>query len=163
MMQNVLFSPNYVIDTNCFIEGINEIYNPDIFPVLWAEIGRLISNHEILLIQEVIGELEQKMDDASEWVSSYKSNYKAFSKDQGRFQKVENEFSRLRAKHANRKTSDVDLWVIAWAKIMDAKVITQEKMGGGSHKIPSICNEPDVNVKCISLAGLMSEKGWKFK
>ena len=162
-MQDDLFRPKYVIDTNCFISGINEIYNPNIFPSLWEKIGDLISNHEILLIQEVIGELEQVMDDARKWTSPYKSNHKAFSKAQDSFQKVENEFSRLRAKHANRKTSDVDLWVIAWAKIMDAKVITQEKMGGGSHKIPSICNEPDVNVKCISLAGLMLKKGWKFK
>ena len=162
-MQNGLILPKYVIDSNCFISGINEIYNPDIFPILWAEIGRMISNHEILLIQEVIEELEQKIDDAWKWVLPYKTTHKAFSANQNISKNVENQFAQLKRTHTNRQTKDVDLRIIAWAKTMGATVITQEKVGGGSHKIPTICDKPDVNVKCISLAGLMSEKGWIFR
>ena len=163
MMQDDLILPNYVIDTNCFISGINEIYSPDIFPSLWENIDGMISNHEILLIQEVIKELEQKMDSPPQWILPHKSMHKKFSGNQNIIQNVENKFAQLKITFTSNKTKDVDLRIIAWAKTMGATVITQEKAGGGGHKIPTICNEPDVNVKCISLAGLMSEKGWKFK
>ncbi len=58
-------TPRYVIDTNCFISGINELYGEDVFPSLWGNIAGLLNQGEILLIQEVIAELEIIDDGAS--------------------------------------------------------------------------------------------------
>lgn len=151
-------NPRYVIDSNCVIEGRNNIYAADVFPKLWQNLGDLFAKGVAYMPQAVIDEITIKHDDdPNSWINKHKDRIVAISEAQQ--SDIENYFGQFVSERLHKKNY-TDLRIIATAKALGATVVTLEKMPG-EYKIPTICQAE--SVKCISLMGLMQQEGWVFE
>lgn len=151
----------YVLDANCFIEPWNKFYSYKFFPSYWDKFICKSCNDGIFYLQEEIyDEILKKDDELADWVKGNK--IEKFETDLNITQKVKDindEFPNL-TKEA-KKRSMADPFVIAFALLNGATVVTLEDLGTDSKpKIPFVCKQ--LNVPCINLYTCISEMGIDF-
>jgi hypothetical protein len=151
----------YSIDTSAILDGQKRYYPPDVFPLLWDNMDKLIENRELRASQEVLRELDRKDDQARSWA---KVRPQLFVPIDNQIQTV---VIRIQKGHPNlvdmrRNRSIADPWVIALAVINNACVITGENPSNNIQKpfIPDVCRV--LNIRCINLLELIREKQWIF-
>lgn len=152
--------PGYCIDTNALIDLWRRAYPPDIFPSLWRDLEKLISDGSLISPREVLNELEKKDDELLKWAKNHKKMFQDLDDAQARqVRSILNEFSNLIDQH--KTTPDADPFVIALAISKGWAVITSEKPStGGRPKIPDVCKR--YGVKCISLIEFFREQEWTY-
>lgn len=120
----------------------------------------LVDAGELISCQEVFGEIERKDDELLKWARDRRP---MFWKETEDVQKV---LTRILAAHpglidVNRVRSMADPWVVAQARVSNATVVSQEKPGSAARpKMPEAC--ATLGVRCIRLAQLVVEEGWKL-
>ena len=153
----------YVFDSGPMIVLFQNYY-PNRFPTLWDSFDNLVSNASIVSVREVYNELVDREDRLSEWAKSHKVFYSIptvpeldFVKDifsVAHFQAMIRKKERLQGKPV------ADPFVIAKAKIMEACVVTQEKIKENAAQIPNVCEH--FKGSWINLEGFMEKEDWKF-
>lgn len=156
-------SQMYVIDASSLIEGRNILYPPRVFPSLWPQIGRQIVQHNVYIPQQVIAEVKKKIDLASRWVNmvargQFHPNAQQRGETSRHFGELATKYPRML--RSGRGNASADLYVIAWAKSLDATVITQENPAG-SNKIPAVSRGE--NITCINISEFIVAQGWIFR
>jgi hypothetical protein len=132
-------------------------YPRDVFPTLWERIDVLIDNGQLLAIDEVLRELEKKVDDLHEWATQRKELFVTMDAEiLRRGGEVINQFPSLVDPEKLRGTADP--FVIALAAERNLTVVTAEKPKPSKPKIPDVCQA--LKVPCISLIELFRRERW---
>jgi len=159
----------YVLDANVFMQAAREYYAFEIAPIFWESLKNKASSGRVLSIDRVARELSAGKDELAQW--------------------AENEFSRAFARtdttdvvraytnivewvHAQKQFKEAekakfcggsDGWLIAYAKVRDYVVVTQEQeVPKDSHKvkIPNVCRA--FNVPFVDTFGMLRDLGIRF-
>ena len=150
----------YCVDTSALID-LKKTYPRNIFPSLWENFEKLISEGRIIAPREVLKELEQyadKTDVLLKWVKKNKKMFKDL--DEAQLQHVSNILSNHpNFANAGKQGPHADPFIVALAISEGCSVITQESQTKVD-KIPDICRKYDI--KSLSLIGFFTEQKWKF-
>jgi NitT/TauT family transport system permease protein len=123
--------PQYVLDTNVFIQAKNDYYAFDICPGFWTALKRHGRVGNVLSIDRVHDELEKGHDGLSTWVKGVEPGFFKQTGDQ----RVIAEYGALvawvqkqpqftaPAKNEFMQTDNADPWVVAYAKVNGCVVV----------------------------------------
>ena len=153
----------YVIDTSSLRVFTN--FFPDIFPAFWTEFDLLIESGKIVSVREVKKEFSiQAREHMVDWLKENSSIFKAPNAAESKFVSdifTVKRFQDILQKQAILKGRPVaDPFLIAYAKIHGACLVTEEKYKPNGIKIPNICEYYDI--ECTNLKGLMMKEGLVF-
>ena len=157
----------YCIDTSGLTHIWRDFYPPTIFPSLWGDIERCISDGLLIAPDEVLEELKRGDDDLLEWAMVRADLFVRHTED------IQNIVTSILAdpehvkliysKHADIYT-DADPFVIATAKVHGCKVISNERLlltpSPNITKIPNVC--ADLGVDHLSVLEFIQEQGWQY-
>jgi hypothetical protein len=172
-MRGNLFSkpPKYTIDSSCLMDifGTDKIISKQYMPGLWERIVHLIDQGLVVSHVEVLKEIKKdgaKGEELFDWAHSRSEIFLEYELVQeGAIIKA---MAPKYTGFVNGKLSPVhaDPWLVAQAKRLGLILITEEKRSGSAdprkHKIPNVCDDPSIGVRCIDLLGLVKEEGWTF-
>ena len=154
----------FLLDTNIFINAHNVHYRINIFPSVW---NFFAETKEIKSIDKVFDEITKGDDGLVKWGNDNESLFLPTSskeiQDQYRIisKFVQDEYEKQ--ENINKFLGGADPWLIAYAIIKEATIVTFEKTGGYKSleiKIPNICKK--YGVKYIETYQLFEEFGAKF-
>ena len=154
----------YVFDSSPLIDLFRHYY-PDRFPSLWENFGALISEHRIISVREVRGELEGRGDRLSDWVKDHRELFPAPTTDEFNFVteifKVTHFQMLVRKKERLQGKPVADPFVIAKAQALEEGcVVTQEIKKPNAAKIPNVCEH--FGIPCLNLEAFMKNEKWRF-
>ncbi len=158
-----LFSidPAFTIDTCAFNDMFDENRpsNRTNFPGIWENVSELISKGEIISHREVYEEImEGPYDDLKEWAHQNKTKFLGYNF--GREGEIIAELGRnglTEFVHQRKEKYNADPWLLAQAKRLKLRIITQEKKKGIAD-LPRACDQ--FGVAYLDIFGLVKEKGW---
>ena len=136
-----------------------------VYPSFWNDLSKLFSEGIVISHIEVFKEIEPG-DDLHVWAHNNKSIF--WDYDCPAETKVIQSMTTHYKDFVNAKIKAVhaDPWLIAQAKVKNLKIITQEMRSStikpNKLKIPDVCADPNLNIPCINLMGLMRERGWTY-
>jgi hypothetical protein len=152
---NVATAPDtitYVLDSNIFIEAKQRYYAFDVCPGFWEALVWQHGQGRIVSVDRVKTELEGFGDDLSAWVTTTMPEACFFDTDleavTGAYAEAiggvmgQAQFTDA-AKAEFTDADNADAWVIAFAKAMDATVVTHEKPNAAMRRkvpIPNVCD-----------------------
>lgn len=152
---------NYCIDTSALID-LKETYSRDVFPSVWADVEKFISQGRFIAPLEVLNELQQKDDELLKWAQNHRKMFKDLDNEQQQHVRdILNDFPKL--VDPSKMVPDADPFIISLAMSEGCIVITSEKMSApGSRKtgIPNACQK--FNIKCVSLREFFREQKWTY-
>ena len=132
----------YCLDTNVFIEGWTKYWSIDTCPDYWEILDTLAGRDIIFSPIEVKREIEKIHDGLYKWISDKPHMFKDITDDvQKCLRYIMSKYPRL--VDSIKQRSMADPWVIAYAKAMNATVVTKENLTKQSSKrikIPDVCN-----------------------
>lgn len=152
----------YSIDTSAILDGWVRYYPPDIFPSLWEKLDGLIKDGQLRATEEVLVELERKLDEVYQWARMRKDLFIPIDNQiQLVVADILKDHPELVGQRKNRSTADA--FVIALAQIERCTVVTGERATNSLKKphIPDVCAV--LSIRCINLLQLMREQGWVFR
>lgn len=163
-MQQKLFKPkfNFCFDTSAFI-NLRDRYPFRVFGIVWDELDKLIKDECIQSPQEVLDELSIYDDDIYKWVKMRPSIFKDLDSAQVSAAREILKAHPLLLEERKEKF-DADPFVIAFAKVTEAKVVCMERYKRKEEKrphIPDVCDK--VGVSHIDLGKFFDEVGWRFE
>ncbi len=151
----------YSVDTSSLIAAWDERYPRDVFPTFWSRFSALVDEGRAACIDEVREELKKKNDELLAWTKSNGNIFLPLSED------VQRETSAIladpvfcRLTDSVKGRSKADPFVIAFAKVHGATVITEEKAAPRRIKIPDVCRALDI--PCAGLVELIRSEMWSF-
>ncbi len=152
----------YCLDTNVFIEGWNRYYSMDLCPEYWVILDKLAKEGRIFSPIEVKREIDKSDDGLSKWI---KTRHYIFRDIDMEVQKC---LRKIMASHSRlvdsiKQRSIADPWVIAFAIVENAIVVTKETATGIDRKrikIPDVCNA--LNVPWMNDFEFAKEVGIRF-
>ncbi len=157
----------YILDANIFIQAKNGPYDMEVAPVFWNWLDAEFNKGTIISSSLVSGELKNGNDDLAEWVKE-RNSIDVFPEPTERAQAIFSEIS----DYVNRKyepafvekfLDGADPWVIAQAKDLNIKVVTNEKRVNSNAKKIKIPNIGDVfDVKSLNMYELLKVLGARF-
>lgn len=166
-------NPEYLFDTNCFIEAANRFYGFDFAPSYWEAVLEEINSGRVGIIDRVHMETKagkDKEDELALWVDENCKNILETKsiEYQKMFQKIingviPNSDHKQKAKDEFAQGDIADPWLIAAALVMNNTVVTLEENDPQNRKkilIPCVCNQ--MGVRCIDLYDFLREIGVKF-
>lgn len=148
--------PDYVLDSSSIIAGHTELYRADTFPDIWVNQQNLILQNRIFIPGQVRDEVNERIDDASAWLSE--TAKQGFSPTPTQQNSVNARWASLAPNYPNM-AAGADLWVIAWALELDAFAVSQEAPNR-RNRIPTVITENGGNA--INLSGLIYNENWQF-
>ncbi|MBN1347479.1 MAG: DUF4411 family protein [Phycisphaerae bacterium] len=131
----------FCLDTSAFIGAYERHYPPDVFPTVWEEIDRLMSDGRIVAPEDVLLEMKKKSDGVVQRVGAHKNSFLPLDeKVQECLRGIMSDFPEGFVDHL-RNRSGADAVVIALARAHGDVVVTEEKPSGkaGRPKIPDVC------------------------
>ncbi len=153
----------YVLDTSA-ISALFRNYYPKRFPTLWANFDAMTAAGLFTSTREVKRELEDLSGLALDWVMANIGLFVTPDAKEGAFVaqifKVPHFQANIERQKILKGGKNADPFVIARAAVLDATVVTTEKLKPHSVKIPNICDH--FGVKWLDLEGFMEQRGWVF-
>lgn len=146
----------YLVDANTLIEAANVYYTFKRVPGFWEWLSVQITDGKVGSASLVKDEIEYP-EELVEWVAEQEA--KGFFVDVSS-PEIQKQFQRIarwvmsqnfKPEHQAKFLNGADPWIIAAAKVLNCKVVTQEVSGGAGTrkvKIPDVCNA--VGVECIN-------------
>ena len=151
---------NYVFDTNVFILFFSSYY-PDSFPTLWKQFDQLVANDQITSTRELEVQGNETLQN---WLKTAKELFPAPTANEAQFVTAIYAMTHFQQNIERKKLlkggNAADPFVIARAKILSATVVTLEREGPNSAKIPNICKH--FSIPCVSLERFMKLENWSF-
>lgn len=134
---------NYCLDSNIFIEGWNKYYSMDISTGYWEILDKFAKEGRVFSPVEVRREILEIDDGLANWVKSRPYFFHDITTEvQEKLREIMGKYPRL--VDSTRQRSIADPWVIAFAIVENAIVVTKETPVGIRSrriKIPDVCNE----------------------
>jgi Domain of unknown function (DUF4411) len=159
----------YVLDANVFIEANKRYYAFDICPGYWTALLNHHTNGRICSIDRVRAELVGLGDAVSQWAQQLPGSFFAASSHPS----VASEFSSImawvqaQAQYFAAAKADfargADGWLIAYAKVQELTIVTEEaanKARKNKVPIPNVCDA--FGVKWINTFALLRTLGIAF-
>jgi hypothetical protein len=146
-----IISPYYLIDANLFVQAFRTYYSFEFAPQVWERMVNYASQGKIMSIDKVLGELNDGDDELKVWANSKFKNYFVSSQSEliGEAYSVlvnwvnkQPQYNQF-AKDTFMDNKKADAWLIAYAKVNNCILVTQEKSNLSSQKrvmIPDVCN-----------------------
>lgn len=154
--------PGYCIDTSALVDLMKRFYPPDVFPSLWKDLEKLISQGNLIAPKQVLRELEKygdRDDPLLKWAKKNKSMFVDLTEEQ--IQLVKEVLKNFPNLVDPNKEEEADPFVVTLAKIEGCSVVTSEKMGSiDKPKIPDVCKR--YGIKCLSLQEFFREQKWAY-
>lgn len=162
----------YLIDANVLMEANRRYYSLDLAPAFWEYLIRSAKKGPIRSIDRVYDEILKGKDDLTEWAK--KSFTFAFVNTKND-EKVIEIYAELMqwaikqirytqaAKDEFARVENADAWLIAYAKVHEYIIVTQEVLDLNIKKkipIPNVCDQFDV--KYINTFQMLRELNFKF-
>lgn len=164
--------PNYLLDTNIYLNFYERYYKFNIFPSFWSSFIPVINNN-VVIPKVVIDENYQDMS-FKDWIGNNYSNtilnHKVYARDWliilehlrtcGYYKDAALDSDRG---WANERIADA--WLVAIAKKEGFTIVTDEKRNPNllkgspskAAKIPDICD--NLNIRCITMNQFFQEVG----
>lgn len=155
--------PKYLVDANTLIEAANVYYTFKRVPGFWEWLSEQITECKVCTASLVKDEVEYPLE-LVEWVVEQEA--KGFFIDVS-YPEIQTQFQRIakwvmsqkfKPEHQAKFLNGADPWIIAAAKVLKCKVVTQEVSGGAGTrkvKIPDVCNA--AGVECINTFAMTDE------
>ena len=167
-MQTDLFSkpPQYTIDTSSLIDifGAEKMVSKAYTPGLWEKMLDLFAQGILISHAEVLKEIKKdgtKGEELYDWAQANAVVFRDYDwLNEGRI--IRSMSPKYVSFVSGGKVSPhhADPWLVAQAKVLKLKVVTEETPK--KYSIPIVCLDPMFNVGCINLVGLVKERAWKF-
>ena len=160
--------PEFVLDTNIFVQANLGYYAPDICPSFWQVLLEEFRNERIVSIDKVRDEIFRIDDNLKEWVRTGASAMFVSSE----LQPVVDAFADMVAwvqqneftPAAKAEFLDAaDGWVAAYASVHNATVVTLETFDANIKrrvKLPNVCRQ--FNVEFINTFEMLRRLGIRF-
>jgi hypothetical protein len=154
----------YVLDSNSL--GVLKNFYPETFPTLWEEIDTMVSEGDLVSVEEVLNEAMGRIDSDHivEWIEANRSIFAPPTEadmvfvaeifEVRHFEQLVSQDKLLRGGHL------ADPWLIARAKNSGGVVITEEKLKPNAAKIPNVCDH--FGIQWTNVEGLLRTKGWRY-
>ncbi len=162
----MLFDQNrqiYFPDTSTLLAAWDERYPQDIFPDVWQFMDSL--DGRLRICEEVRNEIKRHTPELLDWLdnSSTDTRLSLVELDRNMADTVQHHIQRIVAGwprwRAVRSRDSAEPWVIAYAQAFGGTVVSEEQQGGGSVKIPYVCDELDV--RHMNLLELFRAEGFR--
>lgn len=160
--------PLYVLDTNVFIHAHKDYYAPDFCPAFWDcipqffQAGRLISIDRVFNELKYPGDLVQWANNAPNALFDFSGDGPVISAYRTIMSWVQNNLQFRRA--AKRQfAAGADGWLIAYAYVHGAVVVTQEVLAPDARKrvpIPNVCQQ--FSVPYLNTFEMLRQLGVQF-
>jgi hypothetical protein len=160
----------YVVDSSAFIDAKRRYYAFDLAPKFWTSLIQEAHNGRIESIDKIKGELDLGKDELTKWANEEFLDYFSSSDDDDinlcfsevmKWVSSQSQYSdAAKAKFAN----DADGWLIAYAKVKDRIIVTQEVSSPDSVskvKIPDVCRP--LSVSCVDTFEMLRKLGIKWE
>ncbi len=146
----------YLLDSDVFIAAKNKYYAFDLCPGFWDSLLHYHQEGRIFSIDQVHSELlaGSKTEDLIQWVRREVPENFFWKTNTGKVMRIYKEIRDWIRQHPNYSeqakeefTGVADGWLVAFAHVHNATVVTQEEPAPNSRKsvkIPDICREFDV-------------------
>jgi len=146
-----LDNAKYIVDTNVYIRrSPQEEYEEEAFPIHWKNFDRLFKEGVIVSIDKVKEELNNKGDAFFlEWTKENEDNfYPNFDSETTPYLR---KLSTIFPGWYNQNKEKADYFLIAFAKVKELTLVTQEKMNidadkEKNYRIPTVCHK--IGAKC---------------
>lgn len=154
----------YIIDTNSL--QVLKNYYPSTFASLWNELERLVSNGDLLSVEEVYNEATRRIDSPHmlEWLEAHREIFTVPTQPEMAFVASIFQIPHFRALVGQdallRGGYVADPWLIARAHSESACVLTEERPKPNAAKIPNVCQH--FGVSYCNIEQLFAEKGWRY-
>lgn len=133
----------YVFDTNIFL--VLGHYYPDNFPSIWTHIDKLVFEEKLFSVKEVRREIEinSHTEHIAKWVKKNSKIFRIPTKDE--MEVVAAIFQNpiflglIKRQNLLKGMPVADPFLVAFAKIHGAIVVTQEKHKKNAARIPNVC------------------------
>lgn len=159
----------YVFDTNAWICAWKERYWPDRFPLVWERLDNAVNKGVIVSPPDVCDEVKYP-ESLAQWMKERRGALELPMRGAQCAREVETEIARLVGEYPDLSDwSDVsdasknpftDYGVVAWAKILNRAVVTEEKRkrdrNAADKKIPDVCDKE--RIKCFSTQEFMGRE-----
>lgn len=161
----------YVLDSNVFIQAARTFYAFDIAAPFWEGLLSYAEAEILCSIDKVKDELKTGKDLLSDWASNEFNDYFVSTKDNDIIQQYglivqwaqsQTQY-KTTAKNEFMQADYADPWVIAFAKVNDLIIVTQESLNReikNKIPIPNVCEAFDVEY--CDLMQLLRDQGFKF-
>jgi hypothetical protein len=141
----------YLLDTNIFVQASRTYYSFNFAPGFWDKLVAYGEQGKIISIDKVLNELNDGDDQLKVWANSAFNKYFKTSESG----EIALEYSNLvnwvyknpvylpSAKDHFMEDDNADAWVIAYAKVHNLVLVTEEKSNPASQRsvmIPDVCN-----------------------
>lgn len=144
-------------------------YPPDIFPPLWAWLGKEIVRHELTIPVVALEEVQHKASECADWLKAH--NVRRLSMTNHVIQcaaRLQTLIGVINDGYHPKGVDENDLLIIAAAKIYDGKLITNESRQldkqpiPAKRKIPAVCDMDGVKVKTLNFLEYIRQSGQVF-
>ena len=144
---------SFVLDANIFIEAHRRYYAQDLCPGFWECLTYHCHERRVFSIDRVRDEVLISQDQLSEWVKQAPDNLFVSSAEKSvidAFTEMMNWVqgnSQFRPEAKEEFARAADGWVVAYARVHDAVVVTHEVFNADVRKrvpIPNVCRQFDV-------------------
>jgi hypothetical protein len=162
----------YVLDSNIFIEAKQRYYAFDVCPGFWAALVWQHGQGRVVSVDRVKAELEDFTDELSTWVATTMPAECFFDTDMDAVTSAyaeaiawvmaQAQFSEA-AKAEFAAAENADAWVIAFARAMDATIVTHEKLNPAIRRkvpIPNVCDA--LNVPYVDTFEMLRKLSTRF-
>ena len=153
----------YVVDTSEWI-NLYRLYPEEVFPSLWENIGRLISEERISSPREVLDEAKRGQDGLADWLKARQSIFRDTRDLIGKVQRIIKEHPGLTNPNATHESADPYVIALAmWHRdhTMDLPpiIVTAENPQRRS-SIPYAARANDIQT--CNLMEMLQREGWTF-
>ncbi|MCX7020888.1 MAG: DUF4411 family protein [bacterium] len=140
--------PVFLLDANVFIEAARRYYAFDLVPRFWDSLVEYASIGRIKSIDCVKQELERGQDELATWAKeSFQDAFASTDEDDviilyGKIINWVNIQSQFKDEAKATFASGADGWLVAYAKVMNYVIVTQElsePLSRSKVKIPDVC------------------------
>lgn len=155
----------YVFDTNT-LTAIFRHYYRSRFPSFWEIFEQLKNRNEVVSVREVYREIEEigRRDSLAKWIIDNKHFFEKPTIEELNFiteiYSVRHFQQNLAKKKLIQGGPFADPFIIAKARINEAKVVTLEEIKPNAAKIPNICRH--FSIACINLEEFLTEQELVF-
>lgn len=157
--------PEYILDSNVFIEGRKGPYGFDIAPRFWAIMDELIATGRLECPPQVYDELIDAQDELADWARQRRAS-RLFVQPGIEAQNIfgvigQHVVARYPNNQARRRfLGRADPWVIAHAAAVGATVVSMEQRvpaGSQQVRVPNVCDDLPQPVRCVNTYGMLRE------
>jgi len=158
----VVKKPRYMLDSSVLIESHQRNYPMDVNETFWVKLDALIVAGHACMPDEVYREIEKKADALFEWCADRKDALVMSIDVAEQVAVAEVLKAHERLVDTKKGRSMGDPWVIAFAKVHSAIVVTEEHLTRNlvAPRIPDVCEA--MGIVCINTLGLVRAEKWKF-